>query len=54
MQWSPALKIGTAWRVESGTQGVGVGGAKRVGEGRSEGCFVFTSWLIGAFDSFSK
>ena len=34
MQWSPALKIGTAWRVESGTQGVRVGGAKRPGEGR--------------------
>ena len=32
--------------------GGGVGGAKRLGEGRggSEGCFVFTSWLIGASD----
>ena len=31
-----------------------VGEAKRLGEGRggSDGCFVFTSWLAGAFDHF--
>ena len=32
--------------------GWGVGGTKYPGEGRGgfEGCFVFTSWLTGAFD----
>ena len=30
--------------------GVGVvGGTKCIREGKSEGCFIFTSWLIGAF-----
>ena len=31
-------------------RGGGFGAAKRLGEGKVRRCFVFMSWLIGAFD----